>query len=214
MSDLSPEEAAEFERKRIVSAFCDECQWARSIRIHFAGIYEHDSRPKLLEEVAAVFFSDLNIILKHFIVLQICKLTDPKGGSSKSNLTTEYLLHLEWNPETKKVLEQSIAILRKFREKIVPARSKLVAHTDVTARLNTEGMGSFTKEEEDEFWQALQQFVTASHTEVFGDDFEIEVPMMGNAYELVHYLKLGIDLRDAYDERPDLVFLPSRYPDL
>lgn len=103
-----------FDRASIVKAFCEECVWLRFIRTHFASLFEgNDRRGKLLHEVAGTFFHDMNLILAEYILLQQCKLTDPaSSGGEKENLTTNFLLQLNWSSETE----------------ALPARTKREAH--------------------------------------------------------------------------------------
>jgi hypothetical protein len=96
-------EQTKAEREAAVLAFCADCVWTRSIRTHFWHLFESGKkRQDLLTESANTFFSDLNQILIEHILLQQCKLTDPaqSGGPDKSNLTSNYLLTLEWTAET------------------------------------------------------------------------------------------------------------------
>jgi len=145
-------------RSEVVTAFCQECVWARSVRTHFAVLFESGARRhKLLAEVAKTFFGDLNTILIEYVLLQQCKLTDPaSSGPNKDNLTTNYILTLKWSSDTKAVLNDANQTLMEFRSKVVDARRKLVAHSDLTARISLAALGSFTEEEELLFWRALQ----------------------------------------------------------
>jgi AbiU2 len=187
------------DRRQVVEAFCKECVWLHSVRRHFADLFEsNDSRSQLLSEVANTFFHDLNLILIDYILLHQCKLTDPaSSGVGKDNLTTNFMLLLSWTTETKDLLQEQNALLIKFREKIVDARRKLVAHLDLRARLTPVGLGSFTAADEAEFWQALQDFVNTAHEEAVGGPFEIDAAMQGgDVASLIHSLKDAIDYND------------------
>ena len=199
------------DRRAVVEVFCEECVWARAVRNHFAALYErNEHRRELLSEVANTFFGDLNLILIDYLLLQFCKLTDPAGSHpDRTNLTTNYILGLEWSAETKKVLASANAELLAFRSKIVDARRKLIAHLDITARLGQTGLGSFSEGDEAAFWSALQNFVNAAHSEAIGGPCEIDATMpTGDVENLVHSLKEAVDYSDIVEA--DSAFLRTR----
>jgi hypothetical protein len=193
------------DRRTIVEVFCEECVWARAVRNHFEALYERSERRReLLSEVANTFFGDLNIILIDYLLLQLCKLTDPAGSRpDRTNLTTNYILGLEWSSETREALACANAELLAFRSKIVDARRKLIAHLDVNARLASTGLGSFSEDDEVAFWSALQDFVNAAHSEAIGEPFEIDASMpAGDVENLVHSLKEAVDYSDIIEDDP------------
>jgi len=200
------------DRRTVIEAFCEECVWLHSIRKHFADLFEfNESRNRLLFEVAGTFFHDLNLAFIEYILLQQCKLTDPaSSGTDKDNLTTNFILQLNWTPEAKASLIEQNAILLRFRAKIVDVRRKLVAHLDLRARLQTLSFGQFTASEEAEFWQALQSFVNIAHSEAIGGPFEISATIQeGDVASLVHSLKDSVDYDDLVNQEDG--FLLRRY---
>jgi|CXWL01.1.fsa_nt_gi hypothetical protein len=186
-------------RHKVVKAFCDECVWARCVRKHFAVLFEFGTRRhELLAEVAKTFFGHLNSILIEYVLLQQCKLTDPaSSGEGKENLTSNYVLTLGWSKETGEHLAEANQRLMEFRAKVVDARRKLIAHSDLTSRISLAVLGSFTEDEELSFWSALQHFVSAAHSEAIGGPFEINAVMPdGDAASLVHSLIDAVDYSD------------------
>jgi hypothetical protein len=194
--------------RSIVLSFCQECVWARSMRTHFAHLYERgEKRHRLLAEVANTFFHDLNLALMEYVLLQQCKLTDPaSSGLRKDNLTTNYLIGLPWTAETRTRLASENDELMRFREKIDVARRRLVAHTDVRARAAEMVLGAFSQADELAFWAALQRFVTIAHEEAVGGPFEIEASMPdGDADALIQRLVDAIDYDDLTKENQGLL---------
>jgi hypothetical protein len=199
-------------RREVVTAFCEECVWARSVRTHFAVLFESGKRRhELLAEVANTFFGDLNTILIEYLLLQQCKLTDPaSSGKNKDNLTTNYILTLGWPAETAAVLRDANDYLMEFRSKVVDARRKLVAHSDLKTRVSLTALGTFTEEEESSFWSVLQRFVNAAHEEAIGGPFEITASMPdGDAASLVHSLIEAVDYHDLVGQERG--FVTRRY---
>jgi len=178
-------------RCRAVEAFCEECVWTRSIRTHFADLFEADTGTgSLLAATASIFFHDLNAVLIEYILLQQCKLTDAAtSGPGRDNLTSNYILTLDWTMESRGILTAANADLMTFREKVIDARRKLVAHLDRRARLESISLGAFSQDEEAKFWSALQAFVDAAHGEAVGGPYPIEATMMGDANNLLHALR-------------------------
>jgi hypothetical protein len=162
------------DREAAVTAFCEDCIWARAVRTHFTDLFESgENRLALLRETANTFFHDLNIILLEYVLLVQHKLIDDaSSGAEKHNLTSNYILSLEWSDETRSKLATENNLLQQFRAKITDARSKLIAHTDLRARLEPIALGSFVEADEQAFWAALQRFVDAAHEEAIGGPCE------------------------------------------
>ena len=197
-------------KEKVVKLFCKECIRVCGIREHFSVLYESgDTRKELLSEISKGFFSDLNIILQEYILLQKSKLTDPAESGKNKNLTTNYIVSLDWPKEIQQKLDAANAKIGKFREKIVDARRKLLAHSDLESHLERTQYGSFTVEDENGFWTALQEFVNTAHMAVFDEPCEIEVPLVdGDAFTLVQALKEAVDYSDTVNSEPG--FLLSR----
>lgn len=206
----------------IVTKYCEECVWVRSMRTHFANLFESGSvRHQILKETANRFFVDLNVVLIEYILLQQCKLTDPPYSDKDKkipNLTADYLLTLQWTDATRATLVAANHRLQQFRCKIKKARNKLVAHSDLRARLNILPMGEFTEVEEQDFWAALQEFVDAAHSEAIGGPYPIDASMPdGDALSLLYQLREAIDYGDAVKQEDGFLsrrIMLQRYPSL
>jgi hypothetical protein len=128
------------------------------------------------------------------------------SGSGKVNLTSNYILSLDWKDETRARLQKENEALLVFREQIADARRKLVAHTDLRARLDALSLDSFLEADENAFWAALQRFVDAAHEEPIGGPFEIDASMPdGDAASLIHRLADAIDYDDVAKDNPTLL---------
>ena len=113
----------------------------------------------------------------------------------------DYLLTLDWSDETRARLHAENESLQTFRAKIADARRKLIAHTDLRARLDVISLGSFVQADELAFWSALQRFVNAAHDEAIGGPLEIDAPMPdGDAASLIHRLADAVDYADLVAE--------------
>ncbi len=79
-------------------------------------------------------FGDINRMFREYIILQVCKITDHARNVRKNdNHTIAFLLqHYDFSTalETKRRLGQLDVLLQAFREKLLPARNKIIAHSN------------------------------------------------------------------------------------
>jgi hypothetical protein len=156
--------------RNVLNEFYNLCVEARSDFDLYQSLFERDVKDAdLCVNYAPYFFNDFNRIIIRTLVLHICKLTDPAGSGSKTNLTTNYILEcLPWPSAVEQRLTQFNDLLMNFRAKVEPARSKRIAHTDLhsqIARLNP--MGTFNKGEDAQFFLDLQSFFDLAYRHIF-----------------------------------------------
>lgn len=158
--------------KIVLNEFYNLCFEARCDFDLYRSIFENDDRgTQLCVSLAPYFFNDIGRIITRMITLQICRLTDPAGSGSKTNLTTNYILeNLPWSPEVRQRLEELNVPLMDFRKKLEPARSKRIAHIDLHSQVNRlDAMGSFNRGEDALFFLDLQSFFDVAHRHVFNE---------------------------------------------
>jgi len=89
------------------------------------------------------------------MILQVCKITDPAQDFRKNdNHTIAFLLqHYDFSadPATMQRLAQCDGRLQAFRQKLLPARNKLISHSDRGAVLAGQALGGAPQNEWDEF---------------------------------------------------------------
>ncbi len=149
-----------------------------------------------MSRAAPTFFGDLNRVFIEYMILQVCKITDPARDFRKNdNHTIAFLIqHYDFSadPVTLQLLVQLDASLQAFREKLLPARNKLISHSDRDAILAGQVLGAVTISEWDEFWLNLQEVVCIIYEKVFGTTFYINgVAMLSDADGLLKALKHG-----------------------
>jgi hypothetical protein len=78
-----------------IEIFANYSAYMRSIFLHTRELFETcsaDDRARM-NATAATFFNDLNRVLNEYIILQVCKITDPAQDSrDNDNHTIEFLL--------------------------------------------------------------------------------------------------------------------------
>ena len=192
--------------QEIVKAFCQECMWAWVVYEQYLKLYEQgEVRLNLLDKIASSFFSDLNTIMKGYLLIQICKLTDPAYTLGKPNLTTNYLVeHLPWPPAVKDELLKTSLKLDSFRKYLVDARNKILSHNDLTTTVEGHAHGAFPAGEEKEFWDNLQNFINTAHGYYFGGIFPINAFTQYDADDLIAALNKSIDYDEYFADKLDL----------
>ncbi len=180
--------------KEMVKRFLDDFIWVKSVHYIFIELYENKNPEKLMREVAINFFHDLRHIIHEYLILKFCAMTDPAGSAGKENMTFENLiLNIIWSKEDKKKLGDLNAGISKFREKVVLARNKIIAHHDKEIFSAGEELGQFEKDAERLFLDDIEKACNIMYKACFGDELgEISLSMKGDVQDLKHALKKAI----------------------
>jgi len=188
--------------KEMVKRFLDDFIWVKSVHYIFIELYENKNPEKLMREVAINFFQDLNHIILEYFLLKVCAITDPAGRAGKENMTLENLfLNIIWSKEDKKKLGDLNAGISKFREKVVLARNKAIAHHDKEIFLAGEKLGQFEKDAERLFLDDIEKACNIMHKACFGHGLgEIWPLRRGDVQDLKHALKKAIALDKYFSE--------------
>ena len=157
-----------------IEIFANYCVFTRSIYLHARELFETSSAEDkaLMGNTAGMFFDDLNRVLNEYVILQVCKITDPPHDLRKNdNHTIAFLLeHYDFSsdPPILKRLKALHASMQVFRKKIEPARHKLISHLDRAAILAGCPLGAATDAEWNQFWLDLQDFICIVHRKIMG----------------------------------------------
>lgn len=128
----------------------------------YTQLYNEENRA-LLNEVAAIFFSDIAEIMQRDWILQACKLMDPastnRKGSVLENITIKLIdQQLEVCSCLNKEIRDLSYNLREYGDKIKPARNKRIAHYDREHQLKNITLGITTEDELFEFLRNIQGY--------------------------------------------------------
>ena len=156
----------------------------------------------ILIKSASLFFHDINDMMQEYIILLVCRLTDPPETSGKSNLTIPHMNELlrETNclsPEIE-ALSNSIMAYRKLLE---PVRNKIVSHNDHKTHISESALGGHTEEEMMQFFDNdLQGYFDAVGNAVgVGPLYFRATPGEGDVLDLIRTLKKGLGLIPIQD---------------
>ena len=155
--------------KKFVKKFCGQVFWLRNVRHVYEELFEDDRSLILMEKTAPSFFADLNTILHSYLLLEFAKITDPAETYDKENFTVDNLImSIDWPQRILDKLTVLSAKSKSFRNHILLARHKLLAHTDKEAFLTERTLGEFPVGEDEVFLKTLQEVCDITHQACFG----------------------------------------------
>jgi len=194
--------------RQTVEKFCGQVLWLRVVRNIYKELFEHKKDRVLTEKTAPSFFSDLNIILHNFLILEFVKITDPATSRTskrevRENLTVDNLIEsIEWPEDVHEKLESLNEKTKTFRGYAKNARDKFLAHSDKQVFLSGEMLGKFPKGEDERFLGTLEEICNITHEVCFGRIFgQILVTGPGDVLSLKRALKNALAFDTLSSER-------------
>ncbi len=184
--------------KKAVKRFCDQVFWLRVVRHIYEELFEKEGSNTLMEKTASSFFADLNTILQNYLLLEFVKVTDPPKTGKKENLTVDNLvMSIDWPPGIREKLRSLSERTKGFRNHVLGARNKLLAHIDKEAFLAEKRLGAFTEGEDEVFLKALEKICDIAHEACFGRVFgQMVLAEPGDVVNLKRTLANGV----AFDQ--------------
>ena len=120
-----------------------------------------------LRKSAVLFFYDLNQILIEYIILLICRITDPPKTHHRANLTIPRMtklvcegndLDLDIQADIKSNIEDLDRQIGDYRRLLNPVRNRIVSHNDREAYVLQQTLGEHTEGEMIQFFDNLQKY--------------------------------------------------------
>ncbi len=166
-----------------------------------------DEVERILRKSAEMFFGDLNMMMIEYIIIVVCRLTDPPGTSGKTNLTIQHMNKLLrendcLSPEIE-MLSDSIMAYRKLLE---PVRNKIVAHMDRDTYIQDLALGGHSKEDMNKFFEndLLQYFEKVAEAIGVSPLGDLVTHGSGDALDLRKTLKRGLIAEKLIHEDPKM----------
>jgi hypothetical protein len=155
----------------VVYKFCDLCQWAyEAWRTHRTLFDDKPHTAKLRSSKGGNALYRISIITHEYSLHQIAKLHDPATQKGQANLGIDYMIRFGgWDVATKTKLLSLQIQLNKLNEKIHGLRNKILSHNDLETILNESSLGSFTAEDDTEYFKTLEEFVNVLHENPIGE---------------------------------------------
>jgi len=181
---------------RIIEEFCVICTSARNDYDLYRSLFESDPRTRvLLASIAPLCFGDMRRIMAENLFLQFSKITDPAATGRKTNLTTNFILErISWPDLIAKKLRAVNDRLNVFRQYIEPARSKRIAHVDLSEQVERlDNLGCFPEGADVQFLQDLQTFINIAYGHFHnGRHRPIAIAMSTDTHQLVRALDKAV----------------------
>jgi hypothetical protein len=178
-----------------VSEFSNHCVFIRSVYLFAMRIWRdsNEAERHLMESTAPSFFEDMAQVLREYVIISACRITDPANSDGNANFTVEMFANsFSSDPPIFRQLEDFHQRMLTLREKILPARNKLAAHADRDAIRAGKPLGAASFAQWDEFWSALASFVRLINEKTTGRPFEIDAAgVLGDAEMLLRALRQG-----------------------
>lgn len=161
-------------------AFEDHACWVWMVYSNYQTLYGSEETRDVLKNSAHQFFVELQDVFIHYILLQMCALTDPPHsmvrGQKIENLTINNLAAtIPWGAPTIGFIEPRVARLNQIVVPIRDARNKIIAHPDKTTALTDAALGAFPAGDDAEFFEVLAEVVNTLHEAIFDEPFDIKV---------------------------------------
>ena len=207
--------------KKIVEKFCGQVAWLLNVRRIYAELFEDEQSQVLMKKTALSFFGDIGRIIHGYLLLEFAKITDRAKTGEKENFTIDNLIEsIEWPPDTQEELEALRDKTKSFKDYILPARNKLLAHTDKETFLADGTLGKFPEGEDEVFLETLQRFCDVTHKDCFGTIFgQIITAQPGDLSDLKGALEKAVAFDQLLSEssgqeatRLHSILLKLRYP--
>lgn len=139
--------------------FREECIWLRDCYNTFTTLFDDEGTRNLLEKSAQIFFGDLNRILREYIYLQVCKITDPAKSLERENLTVEAMNKaLKAAKLITPEIKQHAGVMMHYRDFIKEPRNRLISHLDKETIVNGAAIGEHDADEVTAFFDAMQEY--------------------------------------------------------
>lgn len=175
-----------------------------------------DEVERVLRKSAERFFGDISVIMIEYMILLVCRLTDPPGTSGRANLTIPYMNKLlRENDCFNSEIETLSDSIMDYRELLEPVRNKIVAHMDHDTYIQDLALGGHSKEEMKQFFKndLLQYFEKVAKAISVTPLGSLITRGYGDALDLRKTLSRGLIAEKLIREEPKmaLYFLENRH---
>ncbi len=190
--------------RTMVKKFCNFVAELKAIHHIGRELFEDDKARALMEQTAKQFFLDINKILNRHFLLEVAKITDAPDSTCRryENFTVANILQsIDWPSGVYEDLQRLNESLNTFRDYIIDARNKLLAHYDKETFLSGIVLGGFTEGEDEKLMEALEKMANVLHKACFGTiSGNISVTMPGDVLDLKSALRRAIAFEKAFAE--------------
>lgn len=175
--------------KDVAIKFCELCNWVYETWATHKFLFDENKTPEKNIGKSACFTNRLSTITQEYCLQQIAKLHDPAIQGNSLNLTIDYMLRFgEWGEQTdemKKIHEKLLGLW----ERLKPARNKVLAHNDLETLMADAALGSFPKDADNAYFDALQGLVNKVHEKWVGGPYHFNDLVKADILEFLALLE-------------------------
>ena len=129
------------EVREVFGALRSEVTFLHGVWDTYEQLYGTEDSVAALNGTAPGAFSFLGYVLRHNLLMTICRITDPKQTGKKENLTLDRLLHVitgqPADPRLVSTLEEQMKEINSACEPFRARRNRTLAHLDLQTALTT-----------------------------------------------------------------------------
>ena len=171
----------------------------RQIYNTFDSLFSTDAEiENVLRKSAVWFFHDLNSMMIQYLILLICRLTDPPKTTGRQNLTIPWMTEVicendSVDQEIKSKIIELDECLRNYGQLLKLIRNKIVSHIDRETYAYERTLGGHSEEEMWDFFDNLQKYfdVVGNVIGVGPLDFR-NSSCQGDVHDLLKVLRRGL----------------------
>ena len=177
--------------EEVALKFCELCNWVYESWITHKALFENNRNKENNIGRCAQFTSRLSIVTQEYSLQQIAKLHDRAVQGASTNLTIDYVMTFgEWG-ERKDEVEEIAARLDGLKERIIPARNKILSHNDLITILENQPLGGFPEGDDEDYFEALQDLVNVVHDRWRDGPYPFNDLAEADVHEFLHLLEAG-----------------------
>jgi hypothetical protein len=190
--------------KEPLKILVDQYMWIKALKRSVDVLFSNPKNIERMERLAREFFLQINTMMIHQLILSYCKITDPSTKMG-TNLTIDYFTSIDGcdickNETIKRALENIIS----FRQYIVPARNKIIAHNDYKTYISFKEIGGFPEGKDDEFIIQIELILNELgkiiNGSIYGDFVEV---LAGDVYDFVKALRYASGMKEMFEQERD-----------
>jgi len=192
------------EYKLPLQTLVEQYMWIKALKRSVDELFENDKIIKLMERMAKEFFQQLNVLMIHQLILSYCKFTDPSTKMG-SNLTIDYFTSIKedeiCNNEN---IKTGLSQVNAFRNYIVPARNKIIAHNDLETHIAFKELGGFPEGDDNKFINGIESILNELsriiNGDIYGDFIET---LSGDVFDFIKILRYANGMLEMFENERD-----------
>jgi len=146
-----------------------------ALKVYKVLYMESENNIKLLNSSSPLFFHRHREILQHYLILLVCKMTEPRSNKGKQHITLDCLVNDKVKIETKRFMKKQIKEARTMAQIVKKHRNNYVVHRSALVAIKNETVPSFKISLIEDCINIAFQCLRAYYVEVNDADIDSEI---------------------------------------